>query len=206
MTEIKYVDKKMIEQWGAQPRKVPQEFAERMSKLGVARIVNTVPMANPGVECDTLDDHIASPHYVVTHEMAYWDHICWIGKLEYDLFDLGEQCGFKINYIEGKSDEITEMLLCDLIIISTDAVELSMPFWNMVKVCLFQKSTRFVMWVKDPLPYSLLNAQLFNRSELNIFMNKHLAIQTASIFGGLFIPSLIEPTHYEVWRAISDLC
>lgn len=206
VTEIKYIKRDMIAHWGAGTREVPPEFAKRMEELGVARIVSNPVGANPNVEVVDVGSGVLKDDVVITHESALWDLITWVGMEEKELLNVGKKCGFHIHCLIGHITDINQVLLSDLLIISTNSISLPNEFWSLLKVCMFQKSTRFVMWLKDVMPYNLFNYQLVNRSALNIFENEDIKKQTEERFGSLYVPELIGLEEYGVWREISKLC
>jgi len=193
--DIKYVDTKFVQTYGAQPRRVPDEFADRMVKQGVARIINKPPEFNPSVVPAPKEEIVMVEHGYYTDVGIYYD------RLEDHWKEVGLDCGFVFRSLsEG-------LLLSDIVIISSDLLipQLDVRTEEHLKIVFSQKEMPFVFRVLDRMIETLWARQLLGRAALRVFPNKEVKKENQKVFGDLIKPYVIVDGPYEFWRRVAKV-
>lgn len=207
MPEIVYTDRRLISEHGVKPRKVSETYANRMVQGGFARVINESPKSNPPISMPEHPIINVERDEVFSGEQNLYTFVSWLesGSMNSELLSIGDDCGFHIKMISGNANDVSDVLISDVVVINVGNVNWQYGFRYSLKVSLFQRLVPFVTRWYNECEDTMLTRQLATRARLNIFENHELAECVKETVGDLMHPYMIYRDPFNFWREISKV-
>ena len=154
--DIQYTSRALIGVYGGKPVSVSPEFAERMMKQGVARVVGQIP--------EMKEVSVSNPSNKI---------IGWIGPNIDQYRDLGKALGFPVAEIR---DSQRAFILWTSFMFEAD---------KKLCIRLYEKGVPYVLFVDRVLDRSLWDRQLVNNAVQRIFIGKDIKEEYLRRYGDL---------------------
>lgn len=208
---IKYVDQRLISQHSARPIEISEDLAQKYVERGWAKILSTLPDANPDltdVEIDELKAKYQKDSVKYCLEDKWLDKVGFVtgGQIPLSLRKYGDACGFIISQTSPVNFSPGKLCLNELIILSSNLDGFSDIQKLKLNVVLFQRGIPFSYYIEDHLVDNEQIRHYLMRAEVLFFTHEDYIEGASEMMGEIIEEKIfIVSDDASFWRKINSL-
>lgn len=215
--DIVFESRELRSKFGVKPRRVTLEVARSYERKGWAKIVSSLPFANPaptlnelyGVTVAREEKEIPKDVVPFMPEEKLVDSVRWISsaRIPKTLIKLAGDAGFDFKLVRSETFSVGILVLSKLIILSSDLSSFSEDKKRHIRALLFQKRIPYIYRIED----SFLDVDLdWSRQAILgaksvFFASKAVYYTYEEAFGDDLEDYFIEKSTVGFWRKVNDV-
>jgi hypothetical protein len=208
--EIVFEGQGLRAKFGAKPRKVTLEVAEQYERKGWAKIIRSVPIANPAPNLDEMYGvNKETDRVSFMPEDKLIDLISWIANSNIPrLYERqAEEIGINLRVELPGNLNIGGIVMSKLIVVSSDMSRFTEDEKRRVRVVLFQKRIPYIYRIETACDSSDLKnlRQIIVDAKKIFFADKNLISSYTEDLGDLISDWYVEKGPTGFWRTINEV-